>query len=245
MSIAVAACGSRPPTGGGSPRCLLRRGDGGSPRSRGRRDRGRGRRPVLGTSSTTTRITSPTSPQEELAARLVGLAPEMARVRFLSGGSEANETALRLARQYHVDRGDERPVAGSSRLPRLTTEPRWQRFRWSAVPTCRVPFGPYLSEHLHIPPSTERFDPTGKAALEALWTRRLKQAGPENVSAFFCEPVSAASLAGYSRPRPPSGKGWRSGGIATDSSSASTRWSPAWGVRGTGSPIRVCRSPPT
>ena len=32
--------------------------------------------------------------------------PGMARVRFVSGGSEANETALQLARLYHVERGD-------------------------------------------------------------------------------------------------------------------------------------------
>ena len=45
-------------------------------------------------------------PQERLADRLLSLAPEMARVRFVSGGSEANETALQLARLYHVERGD-------------------------------------------------------------------------------------------------------------------------------------------
>ena len=46
-------------------------------------------------------------PQERLAERLLEVAaPEMARVRFVSGGSEANETALRLVRQYHVDRGE-------------------------------------------------------------------------------------------------------------------------------------------
>jgi len=45
-------------------------------------------------------------PQEQLAERLVTLvAPEMARVKFTSGGSEANETAIRLARAYHVERG--------------------------------------------------------------------------------------------------------------------------------------------
>ena len=47
--------------------------------------------------------------QERLADALIErAAPEMARVRFVSGGSEANETALRLVRQYHVDRGEER-----------------------------------------------------------------------------------------------------------------------------------------
>ena len=44
--------------------------------------------------------------QERLADRLIRVAaPEMARVRFTSSGSEANETALRLARAYHVERG--------------------------------------------------------------------------------------------------------------------------------------------
>ena len=46
-------------------------------------------------------------PQERLAERLLEVAaPEMARVRFVSEGSEANETALQLARLYHVERGE-------------------------------------------------------------------------------------------------------------------------------------------
>ena len=44
-------------------------------------------------------------PQEQLADRVIELIPEMARVKFATGGSEANETAVRLARTYHVDRG--------------------------------------------------------------------------------------------------------------------------------------------
>ena len=42
----------------------------------------------------------------ELASRLIRLAPEgLTRVYFLSGGSEAVETAVKLARQYQVERG--------------------------------------------------------------------------------------------------------------------------------------------
>ena len=137
-------------------------------------------------------------PQERLAARLVELAPEMARVRFLSGGSEANETALRLARQYHVDRGE------SGRWRVISPAQAYHGATMATLalvgrPGMQAPFGPYLSEHLHIPPCTERFDPTGEAALDAL-DEALEQAGPEKVSAFFCEPVSAASLPGYSPP---------------------------------------------
>jgi adenosylmethionine-8-amino-7-oxononanoate aminotransferase len=61
------------------------------------------------------------------------------------------------------------------------------------------PYTPYLARHLHIPPSTWRFDPSGEEALHAL-DRALDQAGPETVAAFFVEPVSAAALPAYSPP---------------------------------------------
>lgn len=45
--------------------------------------------------------------QEELAARLTGAGPPgFTRVRFVTGGAEGNETAVRMARQYHVERGE-------------------------------------------------------------------------------------------------------------------------------------------
>jgi hypothetical protein len=138
-------------------------------------------------------------PQERLADRLLEVvAPGMARVRLVSGGSEANETALQLARLYHVERGD--------------TE-RWrvispaQSYHGSTMGTLALsgrralqePYTPYLAPHLHIPPSTWRFDPSGEHALQEL-DRCIAEAGPESVAAFFCEPVSAAALPGYSPP---------------------------------------------
>ena len=138
-------------------------------------------------------------PQERLAQRLLEVAaPEMARVRFVSGGAEANETALRLARVYHVDRGEpERwQVISPAQAYHGAT---MATLALTGRPGLQAPFGPYLSDHLHIPPSTKRFDPTGEAALEAL-DRALEEAGPETVSAFFCEPISAAALPAYSPP---------------------------------------------
>ncbi len=123
----------------------------------------------------------------------------MARVRFASSGSEANEMALRLARAYHVDRGE----PGRWRV----ISPA-QSYHGSTMGTLALsgrarslqqPFGPYLSPHLHIPPSTWRFDPTGRRALDEL-DRQLAEAGPATVAAFFCEPVSAAALPAYSPP---------------------------------------------
>src|SRR6266581_3290209 len=50
------------------------------------------------------RLTNPA--QERLARELTELAPEgFSRVRFVTGGAEANEMAIQLARRYHVDRG--------------------------------------------------------------------------------------------------------------------------------------------
>ena len=138
-------------------------------------------------------------PQERLAARLLEtVAPEMARVRLVSGGSEANETALQLARLYHVERGEPerwRVIAPAQAYHGSTMG----TLALSGRPSLQEPFGPYLAEHLHIPPATTRFDPTGEAALDAL-DRALEEAGAGTVAAFFCEPVSAAALPGYSPP---------------------------------------------
>src|SRR5918994_1326843 len=138
-------------------------------------------------------------PQERLAARLLEtVAPEMARVRLVSGGSEANETALQLARLYHVERGepDRWRVISPAQAYHGST---MGTLALSGRPSLRGPYEPYLASHLHIPPSTARFDPTGEASLSAL-DAAIDEAGPETVAAFFCEPVSAAALPGYSPP---------------------------------------------
>jgi adenosylmethionine-8-amino-7-oxononanoate aminotransferase len=138
-------------------------------------------------------------PQQRLAERLIEVAaPEMARVRFMSGGSEANETALRLVRQYHVDRGDD------ARWRVISQAQAYHGALMGALAltgrrSLQQPYAEYLPGHLHIPPATWRFDPTGQAALDEL-DRLLDEAGPETVAAFFCEPVSAAALPAYVMP---------------------------------------------
>jgi adenosylmethionine-8-amino-7-oxononanoate aminotransferase len=138
-------------------------------------------------------------PQERLADRLIETAaPEMARVRFISGGSEANETALRLIRQYHVDRGE----PGRWRIISPAQAYHGALFGALALTgrrSLQAPYGEYLPGHLHLAPATWRFDPSGEAALQEL-DRLLDAAGPETVAAFVCEPVSAAALPGYTPP---------------------------------------------
>ena len=143
------------------------------------------------------RLTNPW--QEALAAKLVDVAPTgFTRVRFVTGGSEANEAAIRAARMYHVARGE--PQRWQIISPAQAYHgPTMQTLALTGRPGLQGAFGPYLSRHRHIPPSTDRFDATGQQALDAL-DEALEQVGPENVSAFFCEPVSAASLPAYSPP---------------------------------------------
>ena len=65
---------------------------------------------------------------ERLAGRLLGLAPRTfragGRVYFTSGGSEATETAIKLARQYFVERGE--PA-------RTRIVSRWQSYHGSTL----------------------------------------------------------------------------------------------------------------
>jgi adenosylmethionine-8-amino-7-oxononanoate aminotransferase len=138
--------------------------------------------------------------QERLARRILEVAaPEMARARFTTGGSEANEAAIRLARGYQVDRGEParwRIVSPAQAYHGATFGTLALTGRGSLV----HPYEPYLAEHLHIAPSTRRFDETGEGALAEL-DRRIEEAGPDSVAAFLCEPVSAAALPAYSPPR--------------------------------------------
>lgn len=124
-------------------------------------------------------------PQERLAQRFITTAaPELAKVRFTSGGSEANEMALRLVRQYHVDRGDSdrwRVVSPAQAYHGSTLGTLGLPGR----PSLQHPFDRYLSSHLHIPPGD-------LDALDAVLD--------DTVAAFFCEPVSAAAYPAYSPP---------------------------------------------
>ena len=136
-----------------------------------------------------------TEPQEELADRIIEVvAPEMARVKFGTGGSEANESALRLARAYHVDRGQrdrwkvitQAQSYHGSTLGTLALSGRWR--------SLQEPYLEYLPPYLHIAPP--RDPDQGLKDLD----RALAEAGSGTVSAYFCEPVSAAAHPAFSPP---------------------------------------------
>src|SRR5207253_10007746 len=97
-------------------------------------------------------------PQERLAERLLEVAaPELARVRFVSGGSEANEMMLRLARQYHVDRGDTdrwRVVSPAQADHGATMG----ALALTGRPALQRPFEDYLAHHVHFDETLEELD---------------------------------------------------------------------------------------
>src|SRR5437763_4394599 len=144
------------------------------------------------------RLTNPA--QERLAQELMSLAPEgFARVHFVTGGAEANETALRLARSYHVERGE--PSRWRVISPAQAYHgPTMATLALTGRAGLQGPLTPYLQEQPHIPPSTWRFDPTGEQALQAL-DEAIEKHGPESISAFFAEVVSAAALPAYTPPQ--------------------------------------------
>ena len=139
-----------------------------------------------------------TPAQETLARELIDVAPDgFTRAHFVSGGTEANELALRMVRSYHVERGQQ--------ARHLVVSPA-QAYHGASIATfgltgragLQAPYQPYIQQQPHIPPSTWLFDTSGEAALRAL-DDVLAQVG-DQVAAFLIEPVSAASLPGYSPP---------------------------------------------
>jgi adenosylmethionine-8-amino-7-oxononanoate aminotransferase len=140
--------------------------------------------------------------QEELARSLVSIAPKnMSAVYFVSGGSEANETAMKMARQYFLQRGI------TSKYKILS---RQQSFHGVTIGTLsvsgraswRAPFAPYLlSSPTVVPPYCYRCPfgltyPGCKVACADDLERAILQEGPENVAAFLAEPISGTSMTG-------------------------------------------------
>jgi adenosylmethionine-8-amino-7-oxononanoate aminotransferase len=144
------------------------------------------------------RLTNPA--QERLAAELIAVAPDgFERVHFVTGGAEANEAALRMARSYHCERGE--PGRWRVISPAQAYHgPTMATLALTGRAGLQGPLTPYLEEQPHIPPSTWRFDPSGEEALRAL-DDALERVGHDTVSAFFCEAISAAALPAYTPPR--------------------------------------------
>ena len=141
------------------------------------------------------------NPAEELAEVLIEHAPAgLDRVYFVSGGSEAVEAALKLARQYHLENGEpqrEHVIArrqsyhGNTLGALATGGNQWRRRQ----------FEPMLMNVSHISPCYEyvdRYDDEtvheyGERTAQELENEILRL-GEDKVMAFVAEPVVGATM---------------------------------------------------
>ena len=149
-----------------------------------------------------------TDAAEELADILVADAPAgLSHVYFVSGGSEATETALKIARQYFVEIGQ------PQRRHVIARDQSYHGNTLGALATGghaarRRMFAPLLFETHHIPPcyayrhqrSDESEEEYGRRAADAL-EQKILELGADSVIAFVAETVVGAT-AGAVPPAP-------------------------------------------
>lgn len=142
-------------------------------------------------------------PAEKLAARVLALAPRNfrngGRVYFTSGGSEAAETAIKLARQYFLDSGQ--PA-------RYRVVSRKQSYHGSTLGAMslsgnvmrRAPYAPLIPEWGHVAPCFCYHCPFGKTYPECNLAcaddldSYLRANDPSSSAGFIFEPVVGATL---------------------------------------------------
>ena len=139
-------------------------------------------------------------PAEKLADLLIANAPgELDRVLFVSGGSEANEAAIKLARQYFVEKGEtnrrfliarRQSYHGNTLGALAVGGNQWRRKQ----------FAPLLVDVSHISPCFEYADRSpeestfdyGQRVAQELEDEILRL-GTDSVIAFLAEPVVGAT----------------------------------------------------
>ncbi len=140
-------------------------------------------------------------PQEDLAIKLVErFGQDDARVYFLSGGSEANETAMKLARQYWLSQGQDQKYIVISRRQSYHGN-TLGALSASGNPARRKVYGPLLHDWPDISPcyeyrhrrAHESEHEYGERVASTL-EESIFAAGAENVSAFIAEPIVGATL---------------------------------------------------
>lgn len=133
-------------------------------------------------------------PAIELAARIAALAPgDLNRVFFTSGGSEAVESAIKLARQYHKLTGH------PTKTKVIAREIAYHGTSLGAlaatgITALREPFEPLMPGGCHVPSTNVYRLPPGMdpADLAETVRARIEFEGPETVAAVIMEPVQNA-----------------------------------------------------
>lgn len=140
-----------------------------------------------------------THPSEDLAAKTVAMTPEgLDRVFFVSGGSEAVESAVKLARQYALAMGQ------GTRHKVISRFPSYHGCTFGALDLTgydplREPFAPMMEGMPKVATPTTYLDRDTLSEEERgiryaeLLRDKIEEAGPETVLAFLMEPIGGAS----------------------------------------------------
>lgn len=140
-----------------------------------------------------------TEASEKLAARAAALAPEgLNKVFFVSGGSEATESAMKLARQYALTCGEAQRYKVISRTPSYHGATLGALAVTGYAPMT-APFDPMMHAMPKIPAPRaylDGLDPTDPATghhYAQMLEDKILEEGPQTCLAFMVEPVGGAS----------------------------------------------------
>ena len=140
-----------------------------------------------------------TEASEKLAARAAALAPEgLNKVFFVSGGSEATESAMKLARQYALTCGEAQRYKVISRTPSYHGATLGALAVTGYAPMT-APFDPMMNAMPKIPAPRaylDGLDPTDPATghhYAQMLEDKILDEGPQTCLAFMVEPVGGAS----------------------------------------------------
>jgi len=138
-------------------------------------------------------------PQIELAERLLALAPHtMSKVFFASGGSDGNDSLMKIVWYYHnlIGKPEKRKIIS-----------RWQAYHGTSIATASLTGLPSFHKDFNLPiedvihtesPDYFRHAQAGESEVDFSKRRALEleqlilQHGPETVGAFIAEPVLGA-----------------------------------------------------
>jgi len=144
---------------------------------------------------------------EEFAKKLSEVLPQgIDKIYFLSGGSEATEAAIKLARQYQLCLGNSQ---------RYKVIGRWFSYHGSTIgalsmmgkPSFRKPYLPLLIDFPHIPAPYcyrcpfEKTYPQCNIQCARILEKTIELEGPETISAFIAEPIIGNTLGAVVPPK--------------------------------------------
>lgn len=129
----------------------------------------------------------------EAATLISGLAPgDLDTVFFVNSGSEAVESAIKFARQYHISQGrpERTKIIARDMAYHGTT---LGALAVTGIPKYKAAFGPLMPGVRHVPHTLGETVPEGGTAADLPSVKALvaaiEEEGPETIAALFAEPV--------------------------------------------------------